>query len=88
MIRNVLFVVFWGHFTQTECGSCSADPKLHHRAKRSFAMCEHGGGVPRHCVLFLHRYICGEHSLIGRRNCFMTGFEFALSRRGPGIFDD
>ena len=63
---------YLGHSTQTDCGSCSADPKIHHPAKRSLAMCERTGGVLRDFVLVFPRDICREHSLIGRRNCVMT----------------
>ena len=68
------FCRFLGHSTQTDCGSCSADPKRYHPAKRSLqkAMCKHTGGVLRNLVVVFHCDICREHSLIGRRNCLMT----------------
>ena len=72
MIPNVLFVVFGGHSTQTDCGSCRADPKMRHAAKRSLAMCEHTEGFLRDFVVLFLRDTCREHSLFGRRNCFMT----------------
>ena len=60
MIRNVSFCRFLGHSTQTDCGSCSVDPKIHHPAKRSLAMCEHTGGVLRDFIVVIHRDICRE----------------------------
>ena len=45
---------------------------MHHLAKRSLVMCEHTGGVLRDFVVVIHRDICRQHSLIGRRNCRMT----------------
>ena len=54
MIRNVVIDVFLGHSTQTDCRSCSVDPKIHHAAKRSLAMCEHTGGVLGDIVLVFH----------------------------------
>ena len=74
-IRNVVFVVF----TQTDCRSCSVDPKMHHPAKRSLAMCEQTGGVLCYFVAVSHCYICHEHSLIGLRNCLMTEAASSLS---------
>ena len=80
------FCRFSGHSTQTDCGSCSADPKIHHPAKRSLAMCEHTGGVLRDFVLVFHRDICRHHSLIGRRNCLMTLATDSLSAdAGPEL---
>ena len=35
-------------------------------------MCEHTGGILRDFILVIHRDICREHSLIGRRNCLTT----------------
>ena len=64
LIHNVVFC-FLGHSTQTDCGSCSADPKMHHPAKRSLAMCEHTGGVLHDFVVVFHCDIFREHSLIG-----------------------
>ena len=85
MIRNVVFVVFWGS-TRTDCRSCSVDPKMHHPPKRSLAMCEHTGGVLRDFTLVIHRDICREHSLIGRRNCLMTEAANSLSAAaGPEL---
>ena len=60
---------FLGYSTPTDCGSCSAVPKMHHPAKRSLPMREHTGRVLRAFVVVFHCDICGEHSLIGRRNC-------------------
>ena len=77
LISNVVFVVFWGTRTQTDCGSCSADPKMHHPAKLSLAMYEHTGGVLRDFVVVLHCDICREH--IGRRNCLMSEAVNSLS---------
>ena len=71
MIHNLVYVVFFGHSTQNDCGSCSVDPKVHHPAKRSLAICEHTGGVLRDFIV-IHRDICREHSLSGRCNCLMT----------------
>ena len=77
---------YLGHSTQTDCGSCSADPKIHHPAKRSLAMCERTGGVLRDFVLVFPRDICREHSLIGRRNCVMTEAANSLSAAaGPEL---
>ena len=87
MIRNVVFCRFLGHSTQTDCRSCSVDSRMHHPAKRSFAMCEHKGGVLRDFFVVIDRDICREHSLIGRRNCLMT--EAANSSScGPGNIDN
>ena len=58
----------FGGFTQTDCGSCSVDPKIHHLGKLPLAMCEHTGGALGDYALTIHRKICREHSLIGRRN--------------------
>ena len=82
------FCRFSGHSTQTDCGSCSADPKILHPAKHSRAMCEHTGGVLRDfvSVVVFHRDICCEHSLIGRRNCLMTEAANPLSATaGPNL---
>ena len=35
-------------------------------------MCEHTRGVLRDLIVVIHRDICREHCLIGRRNCLMT----------------
>ena len=52
MIRHALFVVFWGTLLRpTDCGSCNVDPKIHHPAKHSMAICGHTGGVLRDFVL-------------------------------------
>ena len=72
LISNVVFVVFWGTRTQTDCGSCSADPKMHHPAKCSLAMFAHTGRILRDFVVVFHRDTCREHSLIARRHCLMT----------------
>ena len=49
-------------------------------------MCEHTGGVLRDFVEVLHRDICREHSLIGRRNCLMTEAAKSLSAAaGPEL---
>ena len=59
---------------------------MHHPAKRSLAMCEHTGGVLRDFIVVIHRDICPEHSLIGRRNCVMTEAANSLSAAaGPGL---
>ena len=71
LIHNVVFC-FLGHSTQTDCGSCSADPKMHHPAKRSLAMRGQTGGFLRDFVVVFHCDICREHSLIGLRNCLVT----------------
>ena len=73
------FCRFLGHSTQTDCRSCGVDPKMHHPAKRSLAMCEHTGGVLRDFIVVIHRDICREHSLIGRRNYLMTEAASSLS---------
>ena len=86
MIRNVVFRRFGGHSTHADCGSCSVDPKIHHPAKRSLAMCEHTGGFLRDFIVAIHRDICREHSLIGRRNCLMTEAANSLSAAaGPEL---
>ena len=86
MIRNVVFVVFGGLSTDTDCRSRSVDPKMHHPAKRSLAMCEHTGGVVRDLIVVINRDICREHSLIGRRNCLMTEAANSLSvAAGPEL---
>ena len=83
MIRNVVFVVFWGTLLRPTAGAVrSVDPKMHHPAKRSLAMCEHTGGVVRGLIVVIHRDICREHSLIGRRNCLMTEAANSLSAAG------
>ena len=72
MICNVVFGRFLGHSSQTDCGSRSVDPKMHHAAKRSLAMYEHTGGVLRDFISVVHRDICRVHSVIGRRNRLTT----------------
>ena len=75
--------------TQTDCRSCSVDPKMHHPAKRSLAMCQHTGQVLRDFIVVMNRDICREHSLIGRRNCLMTEAANSLSAAaGPEIIDN
>ena len=70
----------------TDCGSCSADPKIHHPGKLSSAMCEHTEGILREFVVVFHRDICREHSLIGRRNCLMIEAANSLSAAaGPEL---
>ena len=66
------FFRFSGHSTQTDCGSCSADPKILHPAKHSRAMCEHTGGVLGYVVMVFQRDICREHSQSARRNDLMA----------------
>ena len=59
---------------------------MHHRAKRSLAICEHTGRVPRDFIEVIHRDICREHSLIGRRNCLMSEGANSLSAAaGPEL---
>ena len=80
------FCRFFGHSTQTDCGSCSVDPTIHRPAKRSLAMCEHTGGDLRDFVLVFHRDVRREHSLIGRRNCLMTEAAVSLAAAtGPEL---
>ena len=52
MICNVVFFRFLGHSTQNDCGSCSVDPKIHHPAKRSLALCEHTGVLGDFVLVF------------------------------------
>ena len=69
-----------GGVTQTDCGSCSVDPKIHHLGKLPLAMCEHTRGALGDYALAFHRKICREHSLIGRRNYYlMTDAAISLS---------
>ena len=51
-------------------------------------MCEHTAGVLRDFIVVIHRDICHEHSLVGRRNCLMSEAANFFSRRGPGITDN
>ena len=86
------FVVFWGTILRPIKNSdrlqeLTVDPKMHHPAKRSLAMCENTG-VPRvrDFIVVIHRYICCEHSLIRRRNCLMTEAANSLSAAaGPEL---
>ena len=49
-------------------------------------MCENTGGVLRDFVLVLHRDMCREHSLIGRRNYLMTEAAHSLpAAAGPNL---
>ena len=49
-------------------------------------MCEHAGGVLLDFIVAIHRDICREHSLIGRRNCLMTEAANSLSAAaGPEL---
>ena len=49
-------------------------------------MCEHTGGVLRDFIVVIHRDICHEHRLIGRRNCLMTEAANSLSAAaGPEL---
>ena len=49
-------------------------------------MCERTGGVLRDFIVVIHRDICREHSLIGRRNCLMTAAANSLSAAaGPEL---
>ena len=49
-------------------------------------MYEHTGGVLRDFIAVIHRDICREHSLIGRRNRLMTGSANSLSAAaGPEL---
>ena len=80
------FCRFLGHSTQTDCGSCSGDQKIHHPVKRSLAMCEHTGGVLRDFIVVFHRKFCREHSRIGRRHCLMTeASNSLLAAEGPEL---
>ena len=79
MICNVVFVVFWVTVLKPTAESFSVDPKIYHPAKRSLAICEHTGGVLGDFVLLVHRDICREHSLIGRRKYFMDEAANSLS---------
>ena len=45
---------------------------MHHVQNVPLAMCEHRGGALRDSIVVIHRDICREHSLIGRRNYLMT----------------
>ena len=87
MIRNAVFVVFWGTLLRPTAGAVVLTRKKnHHPAKRSFAMCEHTGGVLSDCIAAIHRDIYREHSLIGRRNCLMTEAAKSLSAAaGPEL---
>ena len=59
---------------------------MHHPEKRSLVMCEHTGGVLRDFIVVIHRDICYEISLIGRRNCLMTEAANSLSSAaGPEL---
>ena len=42
-------------------------------------MCEHTGRVLCDFIVVIHRDICREHTLIGRRNCLMTEAANSLS---------
>ena len=44
IVFNVAFCRFLGHSTQTDCGSCSVDPKINHPTRRPVATCERTGG--------------------------------------------
>ena len=49
-------------------------------------MCERTGGVQRDFIVVIHRDICREHSLIGRRNCLMAEAANSLSAdAGPEL---
>ena len=49
-------------------------------------MCEHTGRVLRDFIVAIHRDICPEHSLIGRRNYLMTEATNSLSAAaGPEL---
>ena len=59
---------------------------MHHPAKRSLAIREHTGGVLCDFIVVIQRDICREHSLIGRRNCFMAEATNSLSAaEGPEL---
>ena len=80
------FCRFLGHSTQTDCKSCIADPKIHHPAKVSLAVCEHTGGLLGDLVLVFHRGFCPEDSLISRRNYLTTEAANSLSAAaGPEL---
>ena len=83
---TVVCVVLGGTLLRPTAGAIrSVDPKMHHPAKRSLAMCEHTGGVLRDFIV-IHRDICREHSLIGRSNCLMTESANSLSKAaGPEL---
>ena len=76
------------HSTETDCGSCSVDPKVHHGTKRSLAVCEHIGEVLGDFILVFYRDICPEDSLIRGRNYITTETANAFSRRGPGFIEN
>ena len=78
MIRNVVFVLFRGTLLRPTAGAVVLS-QMHHLAQRSLAMYEHTGGVLRDLIVVIHRDICREHSLIGRRNCLMTEAANSLS---------
>ena len=82
-----MFLSFFGALsTQADGGSRSANPKIHHPAKHSLAMCERTGGVLGDFVLVFHRDIYREHSLIARRNHLMAEAANSLSAAaGPGL---
>ena len=62
-----LFVICWGALrTQTGCGSCTVYPKVHHRTKRSLAVCKHNEEVLSYFVVVFHSDICREDSLVGQ----------------------
>ena len=49
-------------------------------------MCEHTEGVVRDFIVAIHRDICREHRLIGRRNYLMTEAANSLSAAaGPEL---
>ena len=65
MICNVVLVVFSGHSTHTDCGSCSAHPKSTTLQNVPWLCASiYEGGVLRGFVLVFHRDICREHSLM------------------------
>ena len=84
MIRGVVFVVFWGTLLRPTAGAVGLIPKC--TPEHSLAMCEQTGGILRDFIVVIHRDICREHSLIGRRNSLMTEAANSLSAAaGPEL---
>ena len=87
MIRNVVFVVFWGILLRPTAGAVVSFPKCN-TLQNVHWLCVviHNESYAISLCVAIYRDVCREHSLIGRRNCSMTEAAKSLSAAaGPEL---
>ena len=87
MIRNVVFVVFWGILLRPTAGAVVSFPKCN-TLQNVHWLCVviHNESYAISLCVAIYRDVCREHSLIGRRNCLMIEVANSLSAAaGPEL---